>query len=465
MNTSTTTAINKPEEKLSFWRKIGYAIGDIGGSVGPGTIIPFWYLFFLTDIAKLDPVLASISVLLGKIWDAFNDPLVGSLSDRTRTRWGRRRPFLLFGAIPFGVSFAFLWIVPPIQNQIALCLYFAVIYMIFDTIYTLVSCPYEALTPEMTLDYDERTSLITYRMAVSIIAGLFFALLLGEVVFPSFPGDQQTAFMVVGLVSGLIFIIPLFLTFFAARERPEFQTEEKTDLLKGLRFVLRNKEWRYTLAMSLLSWMPVDIASAVFPYFLIYWVGMTEGDASLVLGIILGSAALFLPLVLWLAKRLEKKTAFIVATASWAVIMLSLLFVPQGAVTLTYIVAALAGFGVSSAHLLPRSMSADVLEVDELESGARQEGIYSGFNVFVRKLSTGLVLGLIGPVLAFSGYVESATIQTANATTAIRLMIAVLPAILLLAGCIIAWFYPLTRQRHTEILEELARRRLIDTQL
>jgi GPH family glycoside/pentoside/hexuronide:cation symporter len=454
-------AVTPRSEKLSFWTKVAYAIGDLGNSAGPGTIIPFWYLYFLTDVAKLDPTLAGLSILLGKIWDAVNDPLVGALSDRTRSRWGRRRPYLFFGAVPFGVTFALLWIVPPIQNQTFLCLYFALMYILFDTAFTFVGCPYHALTPELTLDHDERTSLLTYRMLVSIVAGLLVALLLGEVIFPSFPGNERAAFMTVGIVCGAIFVVPVLITFFGTRERQEFQAEEALNPLEGLSYVLRNTEWRYTLAMSLLSWMPVDIASAVFPYFLVYWVGMTEGDANLVLGVILASATLFLPVLLRMSRRLEKKTAFLIATASWAIIMLGILGVPKGAVTLAYVIAALTGFGVSSAHLLPSAMSTDVLEVDELMSGKRQEGIYAGFSVFVRKLSTGLVLAAIGPVLSWSGYVEGAATQTPRAMTAIRLLIALAPALLLVVACVVAWFYPLTRQRHAEISRQLAQRRSV----
>ena len=280
-------AVAPRSEKLSFRTKAAYAIGDLGNSAGPGTIIPFWYLYFLTDVVRLDPRLAGVAILLGKIWDAVNDPLVGALSDRTRSRWGRRRPYLLFGSVPFGVMFALLWIVPPIQNQVLLCIYFALMYVLFDTAFTFIGCPYQALTPELTLDHDERTSLLTFRMAVSIVAGLLTALLLGEVIFPSFPGDEQAAFMAVGVVCGAIFVVPTLITFFGTREREEFQVGEALNPLEGLRYVLRNAEWRYTLAMGLLSWMPVDIASAVFPYFLVYWIGMTEGDANLVLGVIL----------------------------------------------------------------------------------------------------------------------------------------------------------------------------------
>jgi len=446
-------------ERLTWRTKAAYAIGDLGNSVGPGTVIPFWYLYFLTDIARLDPALAGLSLLIGKIWDAVNDPLVGVLSDRTRTRWGRRRPYLLFGAVPYGVTFALLWIVPPIRDQLLLCLYFALMYMLFDTAFTLVSCPYTALTPELTLDHDERTSLVTYRMAVSIGAGLLAALFFGLVLFPMFPEGDPLAFLTVGATCGAVFIPPLFVTFFSTRERKEFQLAGAPNPLDGFGFVLRNRPWRYTLGISLLSWMPVDIAAALFPYLLIYWVGMNEAESNMVLFMILLSALLWLPLILWLAKRLEKKTVFIIATVSWVAVQLSILLIPRGARMLAYVVAFAAGLGVSSAHVLPNAMSPDVVEVDELMSGRRQEGIYAGFSVFIRKLSTGLVLSTIGPLLAWSGYMEGGVEQSAQTMRAIRLLMALLPAALLMAAIRVAWAYPITRQKHAAIQAEVERRR------
>jgi len=457
--TDTGGTVTASSEKLSFWTKAAYAIGDLGESVGPGTIIPFWYLYFLTDVAKLNPALAGMAILMGKIWDAFNDPLMGALTDRTRSRWGRRRPYLLFGALPFGVSFALLWYVPPIQNQILLCLYFALVYMIFDTAFTLIACPYNALIPELTMDHDERTSLVTYRMFVSILAGLIIAVLLGEVIFPMYPDNEKSAFMMVGIICGATFVIPIWITFLGTREREAFQAEKTPGFMESIRYVLRNREYRYTLTLYLLSWLTVDAAAALFPFFLIYWSGMSPGDSTLVLGVILGSAVIFLPLVLWLSNRLEKKTAYIIATASWAAAMLSILLAPQGNTAFAFVVAALSGFGVASAHLLPSAMLPDAIEVDELMSGKRQEGIYSGINVFAQKLATGIVLGIIGPLLAWSGYVEGAEIQAETAITTIRFLMGLLPAFLLIVACVVAWFYPLTRKRHTEILEALALRR------
>jgi GPH family glycoside/pentoside/hexuronide:cation symporter len=444
-------------EKLSFWSKVAYAAGDLANSMGPGTIVPFWYLFFLTDVAHLHPALAGITILVGGLWDAINDPLVGLLSDRTRTRWGRRRPFLLFGALPYGIAFALMWIVPPIHNQVLLCLYFALVYILYDTAVTIVACPYGALTPELTLDHDERTSLTTYRMFVSIVTGLLAAIGFA-LVFDATP-DKQTAFWVMGVACGALFVPAILTTFFGTRERAEFQVEPAPRPLEGLRYVVHNRVWWYTLGMGLLSWMPVDIASAVFAYYLIYWLKMDEMGASLVQAAILGSATVFLPLVLWMSRRWEKKVAFIVAITSWAIVMLGTLFVPQGARALAYLVAFLVGPGVAAAHVLPTAMAADALEVDELASGKRQEGVYAGFEVFVRKLSTKLVLAGFGPILAWAGYAENAAQQNPRTLTTIRLLIAVLPAIILFGATVVAWAYPLTRTRHQEIQAELARRR------
>lgn len=445
-------------EKLSVGTKIAYALGDLGNSVGPGTVIPFWYLYFLTDVAKLSPALAGLSLAIGKLWDAVNDPLVGMLSDRTRSRWGRRRPFLLFGAVPYGVTFALLWIVPPIENQILLCLYFAFMYMLFDTAFTLVGCPYDALTPELTLDHDERTSVATYRMFVSILSGLLAALMFGLFVFPAFD-NLETRFLVIGLSCAVVFIPSVLVTFFGTRERVEFHPVREVRLMDSLRYLFRNREWRYTASISLLSWLPVDIASVVFAYLLIYWVGMGEDEASLVQALILASATLFLPLVLWMGRRLEKQQAYIISAASWVVFMLAILLVPQGGRIAAYFIALGVGLGVSSAHVLPHAMSPDVVEIDELMSGQRQEGIYSGVNVFVRKLSTMLVIFFTGLALQWSGYTEGAAQQPPQALLAIRLIISVAPAVVLLASIWAAWRYPLTRRRHAEIQEELRKRR------
>lgn len=443
------------QERLSRWTKIGYALGDFGPAVGPGTIIPFFFLFFLTDVVRLNPSLAGTVLLIGKIWDAVNDPLFGLISDRTRTRWGRRRVYLLFATVPFGLTFFLLWVTPPWSNPLLLFVYFTFLYLLFDTAFTALGVAYQALIPEMTLDYDERTSLVGHIMVVSIGGGLLGAILPLEIV--SLFADRQLGYAVMGAIMGTAFVLAMVPAIIVSRERKEFQARGAPPFVASLRYVLRNRAFRYVMGLDILSWLAVDIVAAVFIYYLKYWIGISESDASLVLGLILASALVFLPLFTFLANRMEKKWSFILGMLIWAAVQMAVFFVPQGAVTVILTMAFLAGIGVSTAHVMPSSMRPDVLEVDELESGSRQEGVYAGIAVFLRKLSTSVALFFIGLALDLSGYVPQG-LQPESALTTIRVIMGPVPTLLLIAAIITAYFYPLTRERHRAIREELKRR-------
>ncbi|HEY9835758.1 MAG TPA: MFS transporter, partial [Vampirovibrionales bacterium] len=148
-------------------------------------LISFTLLIFLTEVAGLDPGLAGTVLMIGKVWDAINDPVIGMLSDRTRSRWGRRRSWMLFGSLPFGLSFFLYWLVPhfsadPDLNKSLLFGYYILVSIFFHAAYTAVNLPYTALTPELTEDYNERTSLNSFRFAFSI-GGSILALILGVV--------------------------------------------------------------------------------------------------------------------------------------------------------------------------------------------------------------------------------------------------------------------------------------------
>lgn len=189
---------------------------------------------------------------------------------------------------------------------------------------------------------------------------------------------------------------------------------------------------------------------------------MRPGQASLVQGVILASSALFMPVVLWMGRRWEKKIAYIVSVTSWLFVMLGILLVPQGSIPLAFLIAALVGPGIAAAHALPRAMSADTLDVDQMLSGRRQEGVYAGIEVFARKISVKVVLAAVGPILAWSGYVEDAATQTPAALFAIRFLLAVVPSVILIAAILFAWNYPLSRERHQEVQTELGKRGLLE---
>ena len=212
-----TTALERVA--LPFWTKLLYGAGDTGFSL-VYTVLDVYLLFFLVTVVKLQPAYAAAAIFFGRTWDWINDPLIGLLTDRTRSRWGRRRPYLLFGPVPFGLAFVLLWWVPPIQSQLGLAIYYGLAYCLFDALATLVSVPYLALTPELTPDYDERTSLNMYRRGFSMVAGILgFAApeLAGLGVFP----DVKTGYLWMAAGFAVLSATPLWGVFAVARERPE----------------------------------------------------------------------------------------------------------------------------------------------------------------------------------------------------------------------------------------------------
>lgn len=193
---------------LSHADKIIYGAGDLGFSL-TSTIVGAYFLFFLTDVVQIKPAVAGIAILIGKTWDYINDPLIGHLSDRTRSRWGRRRPFLLFGAIPFALAFIMMWYTPPFTSTTALTVYYAAAYVVFDAAATFVYMPYFALTPELTEDYDERTSLTSYRMFFSIFGSLL-AFTVPLMIVGTFTPENAARVLTMAIVFGVISALPSY---------------------------------------------------------------------------------------------------------------------------------------------------------------------------------------------------------------------------------------------------------------
>src|SRR5215207_10341369 len=216
---------NTPSKRhLPFWMKILYGSGDWGIS-SIGMMRSIFYAIYLTDVVGLEPRLASFGALAGIVWDGINDPIIGMLSDRLNTRWGRRRPFLLWFAIPFGLSFIMLWSAPNWDNPTALLIYVTITFMIADTLQTLISVPFLSLTPELTSDYDERTTLTSFRSFFQLVGALSVVVAAPAIVdrILASGGSQQKGFMLVGAIFGGLGAIPLLLigVFIHERFRPE----------------------------------------------------------------------------------------------------------------------------------------------------------------------------------------------------------------------------------------------------
>jgi len=444
--------------RLSARFKMLFSTGDLSTSI-PLAILMFFQLYFLTDVARLRPDYAGWAVGLPRLWDAVNDPLIGLLSDRLRTRWGRRRVLLLFGAVPLGLSFLLMWLVPPF-SQVGLTIYYALTFIVFDTAFTVVHVGYNSLTPELTSDYDERSSLNGYRMVFSI-SGTLGAIILATVL-GWFISDAGLLFMLLGVGLGLVSIIPPLIVFSITHEKPAEQLPPSPPLREALRQTLSNQPFRMVMGLYLLSWTTASIIAAVLVYFANYYLRVPEQANYFVLAA-QGSAILFIPVIVFLSQKLDKRRAFMLGSLTWVLVLLGISAIRADQVGLAYLLAALAGFGIATAYVVPWSMVPDVVEYDQLRSGQRREGSYYAFASFFQKLATALALWGMGQALAYTGYITPAVggalpVQPEAAVQAIRVFTGPIPAVLLGLAVLFAWKYPITRESHRATLQELADR-------
>jgi len=465
--------------KLPFWLKTLYGSGD-WGIASISMMRSIFYAIYLTDVVGIEPRLASLGALVGIVWDAVNDPLIGMLSDRVKSKLGRRRPFLLWFAFPFGLSFVMLWSAPNWESQVGLLIYVTLAFMISDTLTTLVAVPYYSLTPELTQHYDERTSLSSFRSVFQLLSAMVVVvtapMIVDSVILGG--GSQQQGFMTAGAVFGAIGSLPLFFIGLFIRERFSSETAEQESLSfrETLKLAWQNVPFRYAVGIYMFNWSAVDMVAITFPFFLLYWVAQGDLLAKITLfgvdlalesaffGVLMGVCVLFVPFWLWVSKRQNKIRAYIAGMAAWIVVQLLIFTIQPGETSYMLTLAALAGIGVSAAYILPDSILPDVIEWDELRTGRRQEGIYYGIRTLIRKLTGAGVIFVTLQILGWSGYQAppEGVLQFQQPETAlfmIRVMDSFIGAGILMGTIIIAWSYPLTREKYQRIQKLLAIRK------
>jgi glycoside/pentoside/hexuronide:cation symporter, GPH family len=444
--------------KLSSRTKVLYGVAD-GGLALVTASIQFFLLAYFTDVLRYDPAIVGTALMVGKLtWDAVNDPLFGYFSDRTRSRWGRRRPYLLFGAIPLGLVTWLLFSLPPGLTGMAAFLIVLGSFLLQDTLQTLVAVPYGALTPELTPDYDERTSLSTVRMVFSvlgyILGGAMTTLIAG--LFRSGLGwGEPAAYSGMGAVFGVIVGATVLATAFSVRERPAAEVQPSR-LPPWPAFVacLRNGPFMQLMGAQFISSYSFTTLTSLLPFFLIYQLGM-EAQVPIVMFVMLGTIGIFLYPAKWVAGRINKGPTYALGLFIASLAIIATFFFPQGATPLIYAVALVAGLGFSVQWVCPWSMIPDVIEYDELRTGERREGIYYGMWAFLTKFTSALGIATSGWALKLFGYVPNVA-QTPNALLGIRLFFSLAPAVALLVSLPILIWYPITRRSHAELRARLA---------
>ncbi|MEL6458459.1 MAG: MFS transporter [Cyanobacteria bacterium J06621_15] len=463
------------DKKLDLKTKLAYGAGDLGPAI-TANISAFYLLFFFTIVAGIPVGLAGSILMVGKIWDAINDPFVGVLTDRTESkRWGRRLPWLLYGAIPFGIFFFLQWIVPPTANVWILFAYYVIIGVISQVFYTVVNLPYTAMTPELTQDYDERTSLNSIRFAFSIggsILSLVLAQIIFSPIFSQFANRQQQYLLLAGLCA-VISVCGLFWCVLGTRKRvlafeakrTKIEDSESISVIEQIKIAFNNKPFLFVIGIYLFSWLGVQITASVIPFFVTYCMKLKESDVPTVMIGVQGTALLMLFVWGALSKKVGKKVVYFLGIFLWMIAATGLFFLQPGQITLMYILAVIAGCGVSVAYLVPWSMMPDVIELDELQTGQRREGVFYGFMVLLQKFGLAFGLFVVTRALEGAGFQEKLPgqtelpIQPETALTAIRFALGPIPIACLICGLLLTYFYPITREMHAEIMLKLEERR------
>jgi GPH family glycoside/pentoside/hexuronide:cation symporter len=438
-------------DKLTTRAKLIYGIGDIGFSMAV-TAVLFFLLIFYTDAALIAPALAGGALAIGKLWDAVNDPLFGWLSDRTSSkRFGKRRVYMIFGAVPLAFSIMLVWYVPAGLSDTMVFLWIAGSFIIYDTMVTLTSVPYYALSSELTQDYDERASLTTVRMLFGVPSYL-----VGAALTPVIAGlfaAPRIGYSVVGVVFGIFAAAGLLISAAGIKERPASQTKSTIPPWTSFLYTFKNRPFVQLIIAYLIANLGFVLIQTLLAYFITYQLGMAD-QLPVVMALLLISIGVFLVPWRMVSDRWNKGPAYAVGLGIGGLAIASTFLLPHEPTPLIYLVTVVAGIGFSANWVFPWSMVPDVVEYDQLTTGEQRGGMYFGVWGFTNKLTAMLGVVISGLVLQFSGYLPNVP-QSTETLQAIRLFFGPIPGLILALSLPLLFWYPITRASHAAVRARL----------
>lgn len=438
-------------QKLRWTTKLLYGVGDIGNAV-VNSAIQFFLMVFYTDGALIAPALASSALLIGKVWDGINDPLFGWISDRTRSRFGKRRAYMIFGALPLAIAAILLWRIPAGLSNAGTFLWIAGTFLLFDTVWTLTNVPYYALTAELTDDYDERASVTAWRMALAVPAYI-----VGAALTPFLVGlfvSKREGYGIVGVIYGVLACAVLWIAAGGLRERVQIAKSATREApWTTLVDTFKNRPFVRLLVAYLLANTAFALIKTLMAYFLTYQLGM-EDQVFLVMGLLLVFVALFLFPWKMLAERWNKGPAYALGLAIGALAVACTFLLPARPTPWVYVIAAVAGIGFSAQWVFPWAMVPDVVELDRLKTGEYRSGMYYGVWGLATKLSDALGIAATGWVLQLYGYLPNVE-QSPHTLSGIRLFFGPVPLLFFALALPLLIWYPITRQSHAELRRKL----------
>ena len=439
-------------QKLSFGRKLGYGLGDFGFGLLFLTASQF-LLYYYTDVLGLSPSLAGWVFGAAVVWDALIDPVMGALANRTRSRWGRYRPFLLFAAVPLALAWALIF-VPTGLTGTALIAVALGTHLIFRTVYTIASMPYLALSAAMTEDSHERSLLAAFRLVFQAFAGVLAAF--GTLKLAQNLGGGVDGWFAVSLIYGAAAAALMVLVFAVAREVSFGDALKVRPSFAQMAQVLRANSAFWLVCGAFL------IGSVGFVFFnksLPYWVkyGLGIDNFGPFLGVLAMGITLTIPFWAFLTKKASKRTAFLAGVALSLAACAGLWFAPETRSAWMPLVALL-GVGNGGIILASWAMMPDTVEYGEFRTGTRAEGAVFGFVSFVQKAALGLAAGALGEVLSLIGY-RANEAQDAATLLSLKATMLGVPAVFYVGSAVFILFYPLDAHTHGRLVKVLGRRR------
>ncbi|MFH2121218.1 MAG: MFS transporter [Pseudomonadota bacterium] len=442
-------------KKLPLGIKLSYGIGDISNNLFIVTT-GMYLLFFLTNVLGVNPALAGTMLLFPKLWDVISDPIMGAISDVTRSRFGRRRVYLLYGAVPFGLCFFVLFIAPGFQTEFANALQVSLLFALACTAFTIVNVPYASMVPEMSNDYNERMSITSFRMSFASIGALLAGGL--TMVLVNAGGGGATGFRTMGSVFAVAIVISCLWCFFGTRRAPSLPPQKEMPPMKEqIKIAARNYPFMMLMSSFFLQAVAIGVMMAGFIYYVKYVMILPETAMNIAFPIFMITGLLFIPVWLAVGKRLGKIKSYYIGLSIFTVMMGSLFFTSAEMLWLFYAQIFLAGVGFSSFQLFPFSMLPDTVEYDQMQSGLRREGIFSGMWSAGQKIGYSVGPPIVGFALALSGFVREG-VQPVSLVIGVRVIFCLFPALMVLLSFLPFSKYRLTEEEFEIIKEKIAQR-------
>lgn len=437
--------------------RAAYGIGDYA-------ICLYWsgvglyLLYFYTDVVGISPLYAGWIYAIGITWDAITDPFMGFIAERTRSKWGSYRPFIIFGSVPLALSFVLLFWVPPFEGTF-LFLFLLLVNIFHRSCFTIISVPYSSLTARITDDSDERTKLTTARM----LAASFGTFSISAAGFPIVlffgSGNESTGFLFLGLISGSIAILILAITVYFVKERT---FDPVNQINANFKLIAKSVSQNYPFWIVFSSILILGSTALMFNNNLIYFVKYSldlHAYQGLILGTSGGFTLLAIPFWALLALRLGKRNSWLIAMVWLLIGFLAFYFYPTQSLSELLIILAFLGFGNGATGVLFWSMLPDTIEYGEWKTGIRTESSLYGFMTFAQKGAIGISALLLGIILTNIGFIPNET-QSQETLDSLKMVMSWVPISGVILSLVMVIFYPINKSFHAKLLKDIAENKM-----